>query len=628
MHCKHQARGMKHATNRIEADTLVTGATGFLGRWLVAALTGQGRRVVAVARRGQDRHAELAAFVDAHDGDSANLFTIDGDLTLEGLGIKEELVGVRDVFHLAAVFAFRMKPQFAKDVNVLGSLRVAQWAREQPTLRRLIQLGGYRATLLPQWLGTQYPLETSTETRLYKTHGAYEASKLESYIAMKQFAAQHKLPYTAVHPSTVIGHSQTGETSQTTGLGEVVEKLWLGKLPALAGTADTNVPLISVDYLAAFLCSVPDREESLGQDLCVLDPATPRLPKLVEAMATHLGVRAPTRLVSTRVLARIPSALSGMEPESLTFLTEDTYDTRSADAHAEAIGLERPDISTNIERWVERLVSTDFGRVPHREAGRFVETAGASTFTVGSSQQADAVLLHGLPWDSGSMRDLADALPFRAMRADLPGLGRSSKSATSSDVQWLSELLDAQESPTTLVGHSYSSGLALRLAQSAPEKVRELILISPFFLQARAPWFLRQSLLASRLLRSGTATQLQARLLEQANPALLHDAVRSAHQHLQRRGVACAVAKRLARASQLSEREELSAQLATAKHPILIVHGEHDVITGPVPHGIRVVAIEGAGHTPHLDAPRQVANAILAWRQDETRRSETLQAAS
>lgn len=626
MHCKYQARGMKHAPNRIEADTLVTGATGFIGRWLVAALTGQGRRVVAVARSGQARHAELADFVDAHDGDSSNLITVDGDLTLEGLGIEEELVGVQDVFHLAAVFAFRMKPQVAKEVNVLGTLRVAQWAREQSTLRRLIQLGGYRATLLPEWLGTTYPLEPNIEARLYKTHGAYEASKLESYIAMKQYAAQHKMPYTAVHPSTVIGHSKTGETSQITGLGEIVEKLWLGKLPALAGTAHTNVPLIAVDYLATFLCSVPHREESLGQDLCVLDPETPRLPKLVTAMATHLGVKAPTRLVSTRVLARIPAALSGMEPESLTFLTEDSYDTRSADAHARAMGLARPDISTNIERWVERLVSTDFGRAAHRESGRFVAADGAQTFTVGSSQQADALLLHGLPWDSESMRALADALPFGTMRTDLPGLGRSSKSASNKhDVQWLSELLP--ESPTTLIGHSYSSGLALRLAQSAPEKVRELILISPFFLQGRAPWLLRQPLLASRLLRSGTAAKLGSQLLGHASPAPVHDAVLSAHQHLQHRGVACRVAKHLARASQLREREDLSALLAAANHRILIVHGEHDAIVGTVPQGIRVIAIEGAGHSPHLDAPERVASAILAWRKNGTRQRETLRVA-
>ena len=58
-------------------------------------------------------------------------------------------------------------------------------------------------------------------------------------------AAELKIPWTAVHPSGVIGDSRTGETTQTTALGETVKALFEGRLPALAGSARTFVPVVA-----------------------------------------------------------------------------------------------------------------------------------------------------------------------------------------------------------------------------------------------------------------------------------------------------------------------------------------------------------------------------------------------
>jgi len=40
-------------------------------------------------------------------------------------------------------------------------------------------------------------------------------------------------------------------------------------------------------------------------------------------------------------------------------------------------------------------------------------------------------------------------------------------------------------------GHSLAAGLALRHALAHPAQVRGLVLISPAFLQQRAPWYAR-----------------------------------------------------------------------------------------------------------------------------------------
>src|SRR5690606_33356317 len=150
------------------------------------------------------------------------------------------------------------------------------------------------------------PLSTRDRARLYREHGAYEASKLESQLELRAFTTQHGLPLTIVSPSTVIGDSRTGETTQGTGLGELVGRMVAGELPALAGTARTNVPVVAVDHVAAMLATAPERDATRGVELCVLDSRTPRLPELMRRIGEHLGVAVPTRTVSPTVLRALP----------------------------------------------------------------------------------------------------------------------------------------------------------------------------------------------------------------------------------------------------------------------------------------------------------------------------------
>jgi uncharacterized protein YbjT (DUF2867 family) len=62
-----------------EVETMVTGGTGFVGRWLLAELT-KTQNVAALARRARERGPELRAFVDAHGGDSRRLLVVEGDV--------------------------------------------------------------------------------------------------------------------------------------------------------------------------------------------------------------------------------------------------------------------------------------------------------------------------------------------------------------------------------------------------------------------------------------------------------------------------------------------------------------------------------------------------------------------
>jgi pimeloyl-ACP methyl ester carboxylesterase len=498
-------------------------------------------------------------------------------------------------------------------INVGGTLRVAELARTLPKLRRFVALGGYRATRLPAWFqDAPYPLSKTDQERLYKESGAYEASKLHAHRAIGAFAQEHHLPLTSVHPSTVIGSSTSGETNQLTGLADTAERLWQGRMPAMVGTEKTFIPIVCVDYLADFLASVPHNDATLGQDLCVLNSESPNLPGLVQEMAAHLGVRAPRRMLSKRFVSALPEAITGVEKETLTFLSEDRYNTRSAEEHANRAGLQMPDFGTSLHLWLDYLVATRFLK-DEAGSGHFVSCAGSQTYVNGDLAQADTLFLHGLPWDGESGQGLSGAMGGETVRPDLPGMGRSSRSAKPLD-EWLEELLASRSQPIRIVAHSLSSGVALRYALRRPERVSEVVLVSPFFLQAPAPKWMRCPSVTSRLLRTGNAEVLGSRLLgdESHSPA-----VTSAHTHLRRRGVSFTIAEALSHASQAEERASLLAALAETKTPLCLIHGAKDPLTSSVSHD--VFAVENTGHNPHVQNPEAVAKVIRQWRQGAKR---------
>jgi len=282
-------------------DVLVTGATGLVGRWLLAALTRRGHTVAALVRGADRRAEELASFVARLGGEPARLVVLEGDVEREDLGLRSPLSSVRVVHHLAARFAFGLSREEARRANVVGTENVMRWAALLPALDRFVFLGGHRMTVTPH-----ASIDDAALARHYAA-GAYEGSKIEAYVRFRRLAAELGLPWTAVHPATVIGDSHTGRTTQLTGLGETVQRLFEGRMPALVGSERTFVPVVTVDYLAEYLATVPGDQACVSADLVVFDPASPVLPVLVRALARVLGVEAPRWTLPLGLVRALPS---------------------------------------------------------------------------------------------------------------------------------------------------------------------------------------------------------------------------------------------------------------------------------------------------------------------------------
>lgn len=107
----------------------VTGASGFLGRKLVAALRAAGHTVTAVVRASVDPARRAALHVD-----NVNIVTSALD---DELGLGEAFAGVDAVFHLAGLVDCERSRAEAEAVNLVGTEAVLAAARGAK-VRRLV----------------------------------------------------------------------------------------------------------------------------------------------------------------------------------------------------------------------------------------------------------------------------------------------------------------------------------------------------------------------------------------------------------------------------------------------------------------------------------------------------------
>lgn len=545
-------------------DAIVFGATGFIGRSLVAELLGRGQRVAAAVRNDT-----LTPWLDSQDVDTGRLTVVTADITRPLTGLPE----VRDVYNTAGRYAFGLSVEDARAANVTGALNVLEWAATLPELRSLVHVSGYRV---------------SNVQPDYAKLGAYEGSKAEADLALRARAGDLQVPLTIANPSSVIG------PGQYIGLASMVEDLWNGRLPALPGGPDVFLPIVTIDYFSRFLAEIPASPPAADQ--WVLDDTTPLLPDLISTIADHAGVRAPRLTIPVGLVRRLPRKLTGADPETLSFLSTDRYPTASARAFAETAGLQMPPAADALRTWTDHLVATRFGTAtpwlsPHGFHGR--------TWTMGDTHQPAYVLLHGLPMNADLWAPLAAHLDGPILAPDLPGLGRSAPTDQSMDA-WLADLMDPVQTKPTLIAHSAASGPALRYAVEHPERISKLVLIAPAFLQTPSPRLTR-SALSVPVLRRMSTTRLAATLGLPEGPE-----VASATADLHRPGVARRVIA--AMRTDFAERETSRTLLDQVRVPVEILVGSADPLTVDVDHP--VLEIAEAGHYPQLTHPAQVADQL------------------
>jgi long-chain acyl-CoA synthetase len=234
----------------------LTGGTGFLGMELISRMldAGDGPDIYLAVRardrvEAQERLAEtVGRLYDAPPASIARLRAVKADLTAPGLGLRDEdrrqlVADVERVIHCAASISFTLPLEEAREINVLGTQRVLELARELPRLERFVHVStAYVSGRTPDRFDEDNPGGSGFRN-------TYEQTKMEAEAEV----ANAGLPTVVVRPSIVVGESDSGWTSAFNVLYWPLQAFARGLLPVVPADPTGIVDMVPVDYVAEII---------------------------------------------------------------------------------------------------------------------------------------------------------------------------------------------------------------------------------------------------------------------------------------------------------------------------------------------------------------------------------------
>jgi NAD(P)-dependent dehydrogenase (short-subunit alcohol dehydrogenase family) len=400
---KHKGKAMNY---------FVTGATGFIGRFLVGRLLKRDdTRVFALVRCGSEY--KLDALRNRLGVDADRLVAIHGDINEKLLGVskrdQDDLNGQIDhFFHLAAIYDLTADENTQRYTNIEGTRQTLKLA-EKIQAGRFHHVSSIAAAGLYDGTFTEDMFEEATGL-----DDAYLLTKHESEALVRQ---ESKIPWRIYRPAMVVGHSETGAMDKVDGpyyLFKFIQKLkdvlpnWI----PLIGVEGGHFNVVPVDFVADALDHIAHQPDHDGQCFHLTADRSYSLGEIMDiiagaAQAPRMALKLENRLfdvvpgfVRKGVSALTPNlllnaALDNLDipPSAMKFLTFPTeYDNSRAKAALEGTGIAAPELESYIQQlwdfW-ENHLDPDRGErkdelqplptLPERVEGKVVMVTGATS---------------------------------------------------------------------------------------------------------------------------------------------------------------------------------------------------------------------------------------------------------
>ncbi|EDX90953.1 oxidoreductase, short chain dehydrogenase/reductase family [Alcanivorax sp. DG881] len=400
---KHKGKAMNY---------FVTGATGFIGRFLVGRLLKRDdTRVFALVRCGSEY--KLDALRNRLGVDADRLVAIHGDINEKLLGVskrdQDDLNGQIDhFFHLAAIYDLTADENTQRYTNIEGTRQTLKLA-EKIQAGRFHHVSSIAAAGLYDGTFTEDMFEEATGL-----DDAYLLTKHESEALVRQ---ESKIPWRIYRPAMVVGHSETGAMDKVDGpyyLFKFIQKLkdvlpnWI----PLIGVEGGHFNVVPVDFVADALDHIAHQPDHDGQCFHLTADRSYSLGEIMDivagaAQAPRMALKLENRLfdvvpgfVRKGVSALTPNlllnaALDNLDipPSAMKFLTFPTeYDNSRAKAALEGTGIAAPGLESYIQQlwdfW-ENHLDPDRGErkdelqplptLPERVEGKVVMVTGATS---------------------------------------------------------------------------------------------------------------------------------------------------------------------------------------------------------------------------------------------------------
>ncbi len=262
----------------------VTGATGFIGRYLVERLLARGERVYVLVRPLS--MPKFEALREVWGARASRVVPISGDLAGRDLGVSKsdlrKLTGKIDhLFHLAAIYDLQAGSEEQDTANIVGTDHALQFADTvQAGCFHLtssiaaagLYKGSFRENMFEEATGLDHP---------------YFRTKHESEAMVRN---RSQRPWRVYRPGIVVGHSQTGQIDKIDGpyyFFKMIQKLRHSLPPwfPLIGLEGGYINLVPVDYVAAamdHLAHIPGQD---GQCFHLTDPRQRRVGEVLNLFA-------------------------------------------------------------------------------------------------------------------------------------------------------------------------------------------------------------------------------------------------------------------------------------------------------------------------------------------------------
>ena len=286
----------------------VTGATGFIGRFLVANLLKRGKPIYVLVRRGSQK--KLAALREHAGADEKQVIAVFGDLAKPRLGVSDadlrKLKGkVEHFFHLAAIYDIEAPAEAQQAANVEGT-------RHTLELADAIDAGVFHhvSSIAAAGLYEGVFREDMFEEAEELDH-PYFRTKHESEAVVRNESTR---PFRIYRPGFVVGHSKTGEIDKVDGpyyFFKAIQKMrqlvppWMPTI----GIEGGRINIVPVDFVADALDYLAHKKGLDGKCFHLTDPEPYRVGEVLNLFAKAGHAPLMTMRVNAKLFGFIPAPI-------------------------------------------------------------------------------------------------------------------------------------------------------------------------------------------------------------------------------------------------------------------------------------------------------------------------------
>jgi NAD dependent epimerase/dehydratase len=259
---------------------LITGADGFIGSHLTELLIQSGYNVRAFVYYNSFNSNGWLDALTIETKSKIDIFS--GDIR-DPNGVREAMIGIDIVFHLAALIAIPFSyhsPDSYIDTNVKGTLNILQAARDSKVKRILI-------TSTSEVYGTAQSIPI-TELHPKQPQSPYSASKIGADAIADSFFRSFDLPITIVRPFNTYGPRQSARAVIPTIISQLLNGAEVIKLGDITPTRDL---LYVKDTVSGFL-KIAQCNELIGHEVNIATQSEITIGDLAQNLINNINPKA------------------------------------------------------------------------------------------------------------------------------------------------------------------------------------------------------------------------------------------------------------------------------------------------------------------------------------------------